>query len=124
MASDHLTWHEVLAVHGSRRGIRVTPTQASVLLDFGLSPYTNRREGPHLFYEGEGKRGDQQATCGNADLLECLASARPVRVFERSRPGVWHDRGWHRVSGVEYKRVPEQGRSVFEFCLEPQAGEL
>lgn len=116
--TERLGWHDVLALHGSRRGIRATSERASVLLDFGLSPYVNRREGNQLFYQGEGKRGDQQATAGNAGLLECLETGRAVTVFERTRPGEWFDRGPHRVVGVQYRPL-ETKRFVFEFVLEP-----
>jgi SAD/SRA domain len=109
----------VLSVHGSRRGIRVTGQSASLLLDFGLSPYVNRREGTRIFYEGEGKRGDQTPTRGNAGLLECLETKRSVRVFERVRPGEWCDRGLYDVVNAVYRNAPAERRMVFEFMLEP-----
>jgi hypothetical protein len=115
-----LSWHEVLALHGSRRGIRITGTHATLLLDFGLSRYVNRRVDGRITYEGEGKRGDQTPTRGNAGLLECHESGRALRVFERTRPGVWFDRGLHVVSGVEYVWREVEHRHVFEFLLEPQ----
>jgi hypothetical protein len=115
-----LSWRDVLAVHGSRRGIRVTDRQASVLLDFGLSSYVNRREGTRIYYEGEGKRGDQTLTPGNAGLLACLEARRPVRMFERVRPGVWFDRGEYLVVNVAQRCSKAQGRRVFEFTLEPK----
>jgi hypothetical protein len=115
-----LSWREVLSLHGSRRGIRVTPTHATLLLDFGLSSYVNRREDGRITYEGEGKRGDQTPTGGNAGLLECHETGRSLRVFERTRPGVWFDRGQHRVSGVQYVWRESERRHVFEFVLEPQ----
>ena len=114
-----LTWHEVLALHGSRRGIRITSTQATLLLDFGLSRYTNRRDGTRIHYEGEGKRGDQTSTRGNAGLLECLETKRSIRVFERTRPGEWFDRGEYRVTNAVYRNAPEENRMIFEFTLEP-----
>ncbi|NJK43786.1 MAG: hypothetical protein HC933_05450 [Pleurocapsa sp. SU_196_0] len=113
-----LSWLEVLSVHGSRRGIHVTSTAASVLLDFGLSSYVNRREGTRIFYEGEGKRGDQTPTRGNAGLLECLETRRSVRVFERVRPGEWFDRELYNVVDVVYRNAPTERRMVFEFTLE------
>ncbi len=115
-----LSWHEVLALHGSRRGIRVTPTHATLLLDFGLSRYVNRRQDGRITYEGEGKRDDQTPTRGNAGLLECFETGRTLRVFERTRPGVWFDRGPHRVSGVQYVWREGEHRHVFEFTLEPE----
>jgi hypothetical protein len=115
-----LSWHEVLALHGSRRGIRVTPTQATLLLDFGLSRYVNRRQDGRITYEGEGKRDDQTPTRGNAGLLECHETGRSLRVFERTRPGVWFDRGLYLVSGVEYVWRESEHRHVFEFVLEPE----
>jgi hypothetical protein len=114
-----LSWPEVLSVHGSRRGIRVTNAAASLLLDFGWSPYVNRREGTRIHYEGEGKRGDQTPTRGNAGLLECLETGRALRVFERLRPGLWFDRGWHRVVNAVYRNAPVEDRMIFEFTLEP-----
>jgi SAD/SRA domain len=113
-----LTWHEVLRVHASRRGIRVTEAQATLLLDFGLSLYVNRREGDRIYYEGEGKRGDQTPTRGNAGLLHCLETKRPVRVFERLRPGAWQDQGEYRVVAAIYRAAPEENRMIFEFTLE------
>ena len=88
-----MTWQEVLEIHGSRRGIRVTKIHTSILLDFGLSVYHNRREAGVLFYEGEGKTGDQMPTHGNAGLLECLELQRPVLVLERLKPGLWCNAG-------------------------------
>jgi hypothetical protein len=114
-----LTWYEVLALHGSRRGIRITKTHATLLLDFGLSLYFNQREGTRIQYEGEGKHGDQTPTGGNAGLLECLETKRPIRVFERTRPGEWFDRGEYRVMGAIYRAAPEENRMIFEFTLEP-----
>ena len=119
MSDAVLTWREVLELHGSRRGIRVTTTQASLLLDFGLSRYVNRRVGQRIHYEGEGKRGDQTPTGGNAGLLECMENKRPLRVFERTRPGQWYDRGEHRVIAAIYRDAPTEGRMIFEFTLEP-----
>jgi hypothetical protein len=116
-----LSWREVLAIHGSRRGIRITQSRATLLLDFGLSPYINRREGQRIHYEGEGKRGDQVPTNGNAGLLECLETRRPVRVFERTKPGVWFDRGEHLVVAATYQKLESEKRMVFEFVLEPSA---
>jgi hypothetical protein len=107
----------VQRLHGSRRGIRITPDQASLLLDFGLSPYTNRREHSRIHYEGEGKRGDQTPTGGNAGLLECLETGRAVTIYERVKPGEWYDRGPHHVTAATY--LHRHGRGVFEFVLEP-----
>lgn len=112
-----LSWDQVLSLHGSRRGIRVTPAHASLLLDFGLSSYVNRRQDGRITYEGEGKRGDQTPTGGNAGLLECLESGRTLRLFERLRLGVWFDRGPHRLSGVQYVWREDERRRVFEFVL-------
>jgi hypothetical protein len=114
-----MTWHEVLAIHGSRRGIRISETHASILLDFGLSPYHNRREAGCLFYEGEGKSGNQTPTKGNAGLLECLDLQRPVLVLERLKPGFWRDMGKHLVIGFEYLKLEAQQRQVFVFQLQP-----
>ncbi len=114
-----MTWHEVLGIHGSRRGIRIDQTHASLLLDFGLSVYHNRRESGFLYYEGEGKLGDQTPTRGNAGLLECLEIKRPVLVLERSKPGIWHNAGGHLVVGVEYQKLKTQQRHVFVFKLQP-----
>jgi hypothetical protein len=116
---DLLAWNEVQAMHGSRRGIRITADRASLLLDFGLSRYVNRREGPKIYYEGEGKHGDQTPTAGNAGLLACLESGRKLIVFERVKPGVWYDRGEHRVTAVSYRFLEVEGRMVYEFVLEP-----
>jgi hypothetical protein len=118
---DRLTWNEVQAIHGSRRGIRITPNHASLLLDFGLSPYVNRREGGKTYYEGEGKHGDQSPTAGNAGLLACLESGRSLIVFERVKPGEWYDRGEHRVTASTYRFLEVEGRMVYEFVLEPQS---
>jgi hypothetical protein len=115
-----LSWREVLAIHGSRRGIRITPTQATILLDFGLSPYKNdRRESNRLYYQGEGLKGDQIPTKGNAGLLECMQTKRSVRIFERTKPGVWFDRGLFFVVDAAYKKLESERRMVFEFVLEP-----
>ncbi len=115
-----LSWRDVLAIHGSRRGIRITPLQATILLDFGLSHYKNdRRDSHRIHYQGEGLRGDQTPVKGNAGLLECLETQRPVRVFERTKPGVWFDRGPHFVVDVAYKKLESEKRMVFEFVLEP-----
>jgi hypothetical protein len=114
-----MTWHEVLAIHGSRHGIRIDESHASILLDFGLSAYNNRREAGLLYYEGEGKTGDQTPTKGNTGLLECLETKRPVLVLERSKPGVWRDAGEHLVIGFEYLKLEGQQRMVFVFCLKP-----
>lgn len=114
-----LTWREVLARHGSRRGIRITDTHASLLLDFGLSPYDNARAGERILYEGEGKTGDQTPTGGNAGLLECRATGRALIVFERSSPGVWHERGQYHVTDVVYQKSKDSKRMVFVFTLEP-----
>ena len=122
MREGPLGWAEVRARHGSRRGIHVTAERASVLLDFGLSPYVNRRDGARLHYMGEGTRGDQAPTGGNAGLLACLESGRAVRVFERVRPGGWYDLGPHAVRAATYDLVPGEGRRVFEFVLEPAPG--
>ncbi len=113
-----MTWQEVLAIHGSRRGIRVDTNHASVLLDFGLSSYHNRREHNILYYEGEGKTGNQIPTRGNAGLLECLALKRPVLVLERQKPGVWYNAGEHLVVGVEYIKLEAFERYVFVFAME------
>jgi hypothetical protein len=117
---DLLTWNEVQAIHGSRRGIRITADRASLLLDFGLSRYVNRREGPKIYYEGEGKHGDQTPTAGNAGLLACLESGRKLIVFERVKPGEWYDRGDHRVTAASYRFLEVEGRMVYEFVLEPE----
>jgi hypothetical protein len=114
-----VTWHEVLAIHGSRRGIRISQIHASILLDFGLSPYHNRREAGLLYYEGEGKTGSQTPTKGNAGLLECLELQRPVLVLERLKPGIWHNAGEHLVIGFEYLKPGGQQRYVFVFRLKP-----
>jgi hypothetical protein len=114
-----LSWRDVLALHGSRRGIRVTEKRASILLDFGLSPYVNRREGYRIHYQGEGKRGDQTLTSGNAGLLRCLEERRAVRVFERVRPGVWFDRGAYLVVNAVQRFSRVERRHVFEFTLQP-----
>ena len=119
MSDAQLTWREVLALHGSRRGIRVTQAQASILLDFGLSRYVNRRDGQRIRYEGEGKRGDQTPTGGNAGLLECMETGRAIRVYERTRPGQWFDRGEYRVTAAMYRDAPTEQRMTFEFTLEP-----
>ena len=116
---DRLTWNEVQSIHGSRRGIRITADRASLLLDFGLSRYVNRREGPRIHYEGEGKHGDQTPTAGNGGLLACLESGRSLTVFERVKPGEWYDRGVHRVTAVTYRFLEVEGRMVYEFVLEP-----
>jgi hypothetical protein len=112
-----MTWNEVLEIHGSRRGIRIDKTRASLLLDFGLSAYCNRREAGMLYYEGEGKMGNQTPTRGNAGLLECLELKRPVLVLERTEPGVWHNAGKHLVVGFEYLKLEAQQRMVFVFEL-------
>ncbi len=114
-----MTWQEVLEIHGSRRGIRIDTTHASLLLDFGLSVYNNRRESGFLYYEGEGKSGDQTPIKGNAGLLECLEVKRPVLVLERSQPGLWQSAGEHLVVGVEYMKLEAQQRYVFVFKLKP-----
>jgi hypothetical protein len=114
-----MTWHEVLEIHGSRRGIRIDSTHASLLLDFGLSVYHNRRESGFLYYEGEGKSGDQTPTKGNAGLLECLEVKRPVLVLERLKPGIWRNAGEHLVVGVEYQKLEAHKRYVFVFKLKP-----
>jgi hypothetical protein len=114
-----MTWHEVLEIHGSRRGIRIDSTHASLLLDFGLSVYHNRRESGFLYYEGEGKSGDQTPTKGNAGLLECLETKRPVLVLERLKPGIWRNAGEHLVVGVEYQKLEAHKRYVFVFKLKP-----
>ena len=119
MNDAQLTWHEVLERHGSRRGIRVTPAQASLLLDFGLSRYVNRRDGQRVHYEGEGKCGDQTPTGGNAGLLGCMETKRAIRVFERTRPGQWFDRGDYLVIAAIYRDAPTEQRMIFEFTLEP-----
>ena len=119
MSDAQLTWHEVLERHGSRRGIRVTQAQASLLLDFGLSRYVNRRDGQRVHYEGEGKRGDQTPTGGNAGLLECMETRRAIRVYERTRPGQWFDRGDYLVTAAIYRDAPTEQRMIFEFTLEP-----
>jgi hypothetical protein len=116
---DCLTWNEVQSLHGSRRGIRITPNHASLLLDFGLSRYVNRREGSRIFYEGEGKHGDQVPTAGNAGLLACLESGRSLTVFERVKSGEWYDRGEHHVTASTYCFLELEGRMVYEFVLEP-----
>jgi hypothetical protein len=116
---ERLTWNEVQAMHGSRRGIRINADRASLLLDFGLSRYVNRREGPKIYYEGEGKHGDQTPTAGNAGLLACLESGRKLIVFERVKPGEWYDRGDHRVTAASYRFLEVEGRMVYEFVLEP-----
>jgi hypothetical protein len=116
---DRLTWNEVQSIHGSRRGIRITPNHASLLLDFGLSRYVNRREGRKIYYEGEGKHGDQSPTAGNAGLLACLETGRTATVFERVKPGIWYDRGEHRVTASTYRFLEVEGRMVYEFVLEP-----
>jgi hypothetical protein len=116
---DRLTWNEVQSLHGSRRGIRITSNHASLLLDFGLSRYVNRREGSRIHYEGEGKHGDQTPTAGNAGLLACLESGRTVTVFERVKPGEWYDRGEHHVTASTYRFLEIEGRMVYEFVLEP-----
>lgn len=113
-----LSWHEVLTRHRSRRGIRVTPTQASVLLDFGLSAYVNQRQDKRIYYEGEGKHGDQQPNGGNAGLLECLETGRTLTVFERVKPGLWFDRGPHCVTEAHHVWRESEQRHVFEFLLE------
>jgi hypothetical protein len=118
---ERLTWNEVQAMHGSRRGIRITPNHASLLLDFGLSRYVNRRENSRIHYEGEGKHGDQIPTAGNAGLLACLETGRSLTVFERVKPGEWYDRGEHRVTAVTYRFLEVEGRMVYEFVLEPTA---
>jgi hypothetical protein len=120
---ESLTWHEVLALHGSRRGIRITKTHATLLVDFGLSLYFNEREGNRIRYEGDGKHGDQTPTRGNAGLLECLETQRPIRIFERTRPGEWFDRGEYRVIGAIYRAAPEENRMIFEFTLEPMGSD-
>jgi hypothetical protein len=112
-----MTWREVLAIHRSRRGINISKTHASILLDFGLSPYHNRREAGLLYYEGEGKSGNQSPTKGNLSLLECLESKRPVLVLERQNPGVWKSAGEHLVIGFEYLKLEGQPQ-VFVFRLE------
>ena len=112
-----MTWQEVLEIHGSRRGIRIDETHASLLLDFGLSVYNNRREAGVLYYEGEGKTGDQTPTRGNACLLECLKLQRPVLVLERLKPGLWRKAGEHLVVGFEYLKLEQQQRYVFVFEL-------
>jgi hypothetical protein len=117
--AERLTWNEVQAMHGSRRGIRITSNHASLLLDFGLSRYENWREGSRIHYEGEGKHGDQTPTAGNAGLLACLESGRTVTVFERIKPGVWYDRSEHRVIVSAYRFLELEGRMVYEFVLEP-----
>ncbi len=114
-----MTWQEVLVIHGSRRGIRIDQNHASLLLDFGLSVYHNRREAGVLYYEGEGKSGDQTPTKGNSGLLECLETNRPVLVLERSQPGIWHNAGEHLVVGVEYMKLEAEKRHVFVFKLKP-----
>ena len=114
-----MTWQEVLGIHGSRRGIRIDQTHASLLLDFGLSVYRNRRAAGFLYYEGEGKSGDQTFTKGNAGLLECLEIKRPVLVLERLKPGIWRNAGDHLVVGVEYLKPEAQQRYVFVFKLKP-----
>jgi hypothetical protein len=117
--AERLTWNEVHAMHGSRRGIRITEDRASLLLDFGLSRYVNRREGSRIHYEGEGKHGDQTPTVGNAGLLACLESGRSLTVFERVKPGEWYDRGEHHVTASTYRFLEVEGRMVYEFVLEP-----
>jgi hypothetical protein len=116
---ERLTWNEVQSLHGSRRGVRITAGRASLLLDFGLSRYVNRREGTRIYYEGEGKHGDQTPTAGNAGLLACLESGRSLTVFERVKPGEWYDRGEHRVTASTYRFLEVEGRMVYEFVLEP-----
>jgi hypothetical protein len=114
-----LSWAEVLARHGSRRGILVRPDRASLLLDFGLSGYRNRRDLERITYEGEGLGFDQVPTGGNAALLECLSAGRALTVFERVRPGEWYDLGPHRVIAARFE-PGEGGRRRFLFTLEPE----
>jgi hypothetical protein len=76
-------------------------------------------EGSRIFYEGEGKHGDQTPTAGNAGLLACLETGWSLTVFERVKPGECYDRGEHYVTASTYRFLELEGRMVYEFVLEP-----
>ncbi|MEZ0349153.1 MAG: hypothetical protein ABWJ90_11745 [Thermus sp.] len=111
-----LSWSEVFALHGTRRGIG----RGSLLVDQGESGYRNvfLPDG-RILYMGEGKRGHQEPVGGNLRLLLAHREGRSLRVFLRERPGVWWDLGWYRVEGWQYALWEEEGRYVYWFTLAP-----
>jgi hypothetical protein len=111
-----LSWSEVFAFHGTRRGIG----RQSLLVDRGESGYRNvfLPDG-RILYMGEGKRGHQEPLGGNLRLLLAHRESIPLRVFLRERPGRWRDLGWYRVEGWRYALLPEEGRYVYWFTLAP-----
>ncbi|KIX84678.1 hypothetical protein [Thermus filiformis] len=108
-----LRWAEVLARHGTRRGIG----RESLLVDRGESGYENRfLPDGRIRYMGEG-RGHQGPSPGNLRLLEAQRTGKPFRVFLREGPDQWRDLGLYRVEEAEY--APFQGRWVYWFTLAP-----
>ena len=111
-----LSWSEVFAVHRARRGIG----ERSLLVDRGESGYKNRfLPDGRIVYMGEGKRGHQEPLGGNLRLLRAYAEGKALRVFLREKPGIWQNLGLYRVVGVSYGLLPEEGRYVYWFTLEP-----
>lgn len=109
-------WTHVRVLHGGRRGIRrLRDGTLSLLLDYGLSGYSNYWRGAELHYLGQGLIGDQVVTPATALLLEGLERGEAARVWERLRVGVWYDLGWFDV--VDVQRRDLEGRLVFDFTL-------
>lgn len=111
------------------RGIRYrsNASDLSIITTIGSgnnskNPYEDRFEQGHLFYTGEGQKGDQKLTSGNLRLYEAEISKQPVHVFqklEKDRYAFW---GIFRVVSNHIEKQPDSSgevRDVFIFELEP-----
>lgn len=71
-----------------------------------------------IFYTGNGRRGDQKLDAQNRALLDAVASALAMPLFNKLKPGRWQFLGLWRVSDGKYSYDGSQKRMVWKFTLE------
>jgi len=101
---------------GSRQG-GIAPSATSPNVLIFTDPASGRQHGyfdewhdDTLYYTGEGQRGDQEMTHGNRAILEHVAEARTLRLFEGSK------------GTVQYLGEMELGTPAWEWGQAPETG--
>ncbi len=117
-----LSWSEVNRTHRIQNGVYQRRGRLiSLLTDFGrINPcYPDKQNecGDTISYTGEGRRGDQILSPGNAALLAAIESGHSVPLFNKLAVGRWQHMGYWRVTKAEHRFDEKERRMLWLFTL-------
>lgn len=123
-----LSWAEVTRTHRIQNGVYQRGGRLiSLLTDFGrINPcYPDRQSegGDTISYTGEGRRGDQVLSPGNAALLAAIESGHSVPLFNKLAVGRWQHMGYWRVTHAEHRFDEKEQRMLWLFTLKKVSDE-